>query len=131
MSGEPDLSGRWIGIFNYPTLLPPEQFDAELRDVGGILTGLTSEPNRLGTGTLHAIIDGRREGSSVTFTKRYDDFEQMPHEVLYAGTVDSSGDEIAGTWEIHAAWSGTFLMVREGKTAVEEEQEAGETLEVR
>jgi len=67
VSEEHNLSGRWIGIFNYPELLPPNNFEAVLRDVGGIITGLTKEqdddPN--GTGDiLHAVIDGHRGGTA-------------------------------------------------------------------
>ena len=46
MSGEADydLSGRWSGIFNYPSLFPPNTFEAAIRDSGGVITGLITLP---------------------------------------------------------------------------------------
>ena len=130
MSAKLDLGGRWIGIFNYPSRLPPEQFEAELRDTDGLITGVTSEPGLTGA-ILTAVIDGTRSGTAVTFTKRYDDYEEMPHQVLYTGTVAADGNEIEGRWEISPAWSGSFIMIREGRTQAEAEQAVGETVETR
>lgn len=126
MTGNLDLSGRWIGMFNYPTGLPPGRFDAELRDGGGPITGITTETSERTGGLLTAIVDGTRTGTAVVFTKRYDDFEEMPHIVQYSGSVDASGDEIDGQWKIPGSWSGTFLMVRESKSEVAEERAANE-----
>jgi hypothetical protein len=108
-----DLSGAWRGIFNYPRLLPPGQFEAELRDHVGMISGLTREPHYDGSGTLlHATIEGRREGASVNFRKTYDDFDDDYRTVRYEGQVDFAGDEIIGQWTVPGAWSGTFLMIR-------------------
>ena len=131
MSAKLDLSGRWIGIFNYPSRLPPEQFEAELRETGGRISGLTTEPSGRTGAILSAVIDGTRSGSAVTFTKRYDDYEEMPHQVLYSGTVAADGNEIEGRWEISSAWSGSFIMIREGGAEAEAEQTVGETIDAR
>ena len=116
MSG--DLGGEWIGIYNYPHSAPPTEFRASLRDHGGLVTGETTEPSPKGAGTLHAVIEGRREGDRLLFTKLYDDLSFSTDPVLYDGRIDPSGDEIEGTWTIPGIWSGTFLMVR-GAAAAE------------
>lgn len=115
MGPEHDLTGRWTGIYNYPEMLPPNSFEAVLRDVAGAITGLTTErdddPESAG-GVLHAVIEGRRFGGSVTFTKIYDELEPEPVVIFYDGEIDPGGDEIHGRWERPDLWSGTFLMVR-------------------
>jgi hypothetical protein len=127
--GDHDLTGRWTGIYNYPRLLPPNSFEATLRDVAGTITGLTSEqdddPHGRG-GLLHAIVEGRREGSSVTFTKIYDEMEPEPVVIFYGGTVAGDGNEIQGRWERMGMWSGTFLMVRNTGTEEKVSSEIGE-----
>jgi hypothetical protein len=116
------LSGRWTGIYNYPSLLPPNNFEANIRDVGGVITGIITQPREFFEGTgppHHAVIDGRREGSSVTFVKFYDDLERAtPH---YSGEIQGGGNEIAGQWTIPGDWSGTFIMGR--ASGAEEEAE--------
>ena len=136
MSGiaEPDLTGRWIGIFNYPELLPPNRFEATLRDIGGLITGLTSEkdddPDGPG-GTLHAMIEGRRKGSALSFTKMYDDLQRAPDVIFYSGTVQPDGNEIEGRWAILGDWSGTFLMIRTSKASEAAERKVAETIAIR
>lgn len=125
MSGETNLSGRWSGFYNMPDGGPPTPFEAELVDTGGLLSGETSEEGDtidcLGE-TLHAVLDGRRDGGQVTFTKRYDYLPRAHYAIAYAGVLASHGDEIEGRWTIPGAWSGSFLMVRHSgaKEAVEE-----------
>lgn len=129
--GDHNLTGRWTGIFNYPESLPPNSFEATLRDVGGAITGITSErdddPDGHGD-LLHAIIEGRRDGSSVTFTKIYDDMEPEPVVIFYSGTVQPGGEEIHGRWERVDMWSGTFLMVRNPGAEQEDAREISETV---
>lgn len=118
MSGEDaacDLSGNWTGLYNYPIELPPTMFEATIRDTDGLITGVTAEKGdmfeRPGE-TLHAMIEGFRDGSSVRFVKVYDELTDAADTVHYQGTVLPGGDEIDGKWEIPGDWSGTFLMVR-------------------
>jgi len=128
-----DLSGGWTGIFNYPAELPPNGFEAVLRDQGGSITGSVSETDDdpCGTGaTLHSSLEGRRHGCSVTFSKIYDDAERMPEPVFYSGTIQPDGNEISGRWEIAGQWSGTFLMVRDAGASETAEVEAGEQVPV-
>jgi hypothetical protein len=106
-----DLNGYWLGIYNYPDLSPPNRFEANLRDAGGALTGEKSEKDDLASGNnhqLHAIIEGRHDGKTVSFVKIYDDMDQMPDVVRYSGRIQSNEDEISGDW------SGTFIMIRNG-----------------
>jgi len=121
VSGAPhsptDLSGGWTGIFSYPRDLPATGFQAVLVDVGGVLTGHVVEPRHDGTGTVEALIDGRRDGARVRFAKSYDGSDGDYDLVRYEGDVDAEGLEITGRWEIPGVWAGTFIMVREGGAA--------------
>jgi hypothetical protein len=128
-----DLSGRWTGMFNYPGPYPPIAFEAELRDLGGSITGTVREPdeNPYGTGgTLESVVEGAHQGDTVTFTKMYNDADRMPEPVFYNGTIQAEGNEISGRWEIPGHWSGTFLMVRHPGAAEAAEEEAGEEVPV-
>ena len=124
-----DLSGDWIGFYNYDFPCPPTRFDATLRDSGGFITGLTTEtfegPDRLGT-ELQAVIEGQREGVILRFTKTYDDFELLPDSVAYEGTIQPGGDEIEGSWSIEGDGAGSFMMVRARKEAAAEERRVEE-----
>jgi hypothetical protein len=131
MSGsrEQDLSGRWSGIFNYPAQFPPNAFEAVLRDTGGLLTGIITQPREFfePEGPPHqAVIDGRRDGANVSWIKVYDDLSRpTPH---YSGTIQPGGDEIVGEWTIPGDWSGTFMMVRASGSEEAVEREVGETV---
>ena len=123
-----DLTGRWNGIYNYPALFPPNRFEAELRELGGSISGSISEPDDepSGTGgTLRAVVEGARRGDTVTFTKMYEDIDRMPDAIFYVGTIQADGNEVSGSWEIPGMWSGTFLMVRDGLTEAAVEQRRG------
>ena len=129
---EYDLSGQWSGIYNYPAHYPPNTFEATIRDSGGLITGLITQPGEFfePPGTVQqAVIDGRREGASLSFVKMYDDLRRpTPH---YHGIIQAGGDEIEGEWTIPGDWSGTFLMVRGGKAEEAEEREVGEEIAAR
>ena len=121
-----DLSGDWIGIYNYPALHAPVRFQAVIRDADGWISGTTSEEDeviRPGV-ILTATIDGKREAGTVTFAKVYDNAELVPDIIHYSGRIEPGGDEISGEWEIPGIWSGTFLMMREGGTEESVEREA-------
>ena len=114
MSGEEhDLSGQWSGIYNYPSLYPPNSFEATIRDSAGQITGVITQPGEFfePPGTVQqAVIEGSREGGTVSFVKIYDDLSRAtPH---YHGVIQAGGDEIEGEWTIPGDWSGTFLMIR-------------------
>jgi hypothetical protein len=115
-AAEHDLSGQWSGIYSYPSLYPPNMFEAVIRDNGGVITGETSQKGEFfePVGTVqHALIEGSRDGSTISFVKMYDDLTRAtPH---YRGTIQPGGDEIEGEWTIPGNWSGTFLMIRGAK----------------
>jgi hypothetical protein len=127
VSGGPDLSGVWRGIFSYPRSLPPAEFVATLVEHSGALSGETEEIDSGGR-RLTALIYGRRAGSSVSFVKTYDD--RHTHAVHYAGTLDPEAIEIAGTWRIAGSWSGAFVMVRPAGKAEEVERKAVESVDL-
>jgi len=121
------LTGLWKGVFSYPHSLPPNQFDADLRELGGMIAGETSELARTGQIT-HAMIEGERRGFEVGFTKRYDAFRRATTPIHYSGALSEDGAEISGTWTIPGNWSGTFLMVRAKPKAVAIERKIAETV---
>lgn len=126
-----NLTGMWKGIFNYPRSLPPNQFDAELREHRGVLTGETSEIGDVAPSkgqVLHAMIEGHRHGFGIEFIKRYDAIRRVTTPVHYSGTLSADGAEISGTWSIPGRWSGTFLMVRAKPEAALAERKAVETV---
>ena len=134
MSGEGDydLSGEWRGIYNYPSLYPPNSFEASIRDSGGVITGVIRQPGEFfePAGLVqHAVIEGSREGGTVRFVKMYDDLSRPTPQ--YSGRIQGGGDEIEGEWTIPGDWSGTFLMVRGGKAKAEEALEVGEEIVAR
>ena len=121
---EYDLSGHWTGIYSYPSLYPPNTFEAVIRDAGGLVTGVITQPREFmepAGPPQQAVIDGSRTGSTLRFIKIYDDLSRAtPH---YNGAIQPGGDEIEGEWTIPGDWSGTFLMIRGSK--------AGEAIERR
>jgi len=131
MSGEADydLTGQWSGIFNYPSLFPPNSFEAAIRDSGGLISGVITQPREVFEGpgpSRQAVIEGSREGSQLRFIKIYDDLDRpTPH---YQGIVQPGGDEIEGEWTIPGDWSGTFLMIRGSRADQAEERRVSETV---
>jgi hypothetical protein len=130
-AAEYDLTGRWSGIFSYPAQLPPNHFEAVIRDTGGLVTGVITQPREFFEGAgppQQAVIDGRREGDTLTFVKFYDDLGRAtPH---YRGRIHSGGDEVEGEWSIPGDWSGTFIMIRNSKEAAKEERRVGEEIRI-
>jgi len=129
-----DLTGVWEGTFSYPRLYEPTQFTAVLIDLGGSLSGTVHE---IATGksaagkTVEATIEGRRGGSSVSFTKVYEAAtpgHRAP--VHYAGALSPDGDRIEGCWRIVGNWSGRFLMTRSGDRGAQAEVETREAAPV-
>jgi hypothetical protein len=130
VTAEPDLSGKWTGVYNYPVPIPPVAFEAIIHDRAGRISGTTSEmagrPFKPAQ-KLDAVIDGLREGHEVRFLKMYDSGDQGFDTVQYSGSLDRDGDEIAGTWAI-AGMSGSFLMIRRSRTGEETALAAEEKL---
>lgn len=127
MSGETDLTGRWSGIYNYPALFPPNMFEADIRDQDGVIAGIITQQREFFEGpgpSRQAVIEGRRDGGTLSFVKYYDDPDRpTPH---YRGTIQPGGDEIEGEWTIPGDWSGTFLMIRASGSKASVERRASE-----
>lgn len=130
--GEYDLTGEWSGIYNYPRLYPPNNFEASIRDAGGIITGVIRQPGEVmepPSIVQHSVIEGCRNGSEVRWVKIYDDLTRAtPH---YRGTIQPGGDEIEGDWHIPGNWGGTFMMVRARRTKAKEERKVSENVDAR
>jgi hypothetical protein len=129
--GADNLSGRWHGFYSYPDPGPPIAFEADLHESAGSLTGTTTELSDYGEThgqILHAVLDGRRDGSSISFLKMYDGVSPDHDVVRYEGTLDAEENEIEGIWVVPGIWSGRFLMVRARGEAVAEEAKVEEKL---
>jgi hypothetical protein len=134
MSGgdEYDLTGDWTGIYSYPAYYPPNTFEASIRDAGGVITGVIHQPGEVIEPPgiqQHAVIEGQRKGSAVSWVKIYDDLNRAtPH---YHGTIQPGGDEIEGQWHIPGNWSGTFMMIRRRNEGAAEVREVSEEVGAR
>jgi hypothetical protein len=128
---EYDLSGQWSGIYNYPSLYPPNSFEATIVDAGGAISGIVTQPGEFWDPpglVRQAVIEGHRSGSRLSFIKIYDDLERpTPH---YHGVIQPGGDEIDGEWTIPGNWSGTFLMVRGPRNKASVERKVEEKIEL-
>jgi hypothetical protein len=68
--------------------------------------------------THNALLDGRRNGSVVSFTKTYDPPGFGYDTVIYEGTLNADATEIDGHWGIpRDRLSGKFLMIRSSASA--------------
>jgi len=130
--GEYDLTGEWTGIYSCPRYLPPNNFEASIRDSGGIISGVIRQPGEIIEPPgihQHAVIEGRRTGNVVRWVKIYDDLSRAtPH---YEGMIQPGGDEIEGEWRIPGDWSGTFMMMRRSSDEAGEARKVGEEIEAR
>ena len=115
MAGEPNLTGVWEGLFNWPIRRPPTPFTAVLIDTGGVLSGSVHEIAQGGAFDGHeltAMLSGARSGASVRFTKAYERGPARFAPVAYDGALNADATEIDGTWTIKGRMSGRFLMIR-------------------
>ena len=119
--GEPDLTGRWTGVYFYPNdgfhnandAYPPTPFTAELIDDAGVISGSTREPDLTGASfseDIRASLEGHRAAGELRFVKYPDSPRQDP--IHYTGVVAADGNSISGQWVIPGDWSGTFRMQR-------------------
>ncbi len=117
-----NLTGRWIGEYRYAgTGHPPVSFEARLDDRGGAFEGDVTED-----GGPPSFIRGLREGSSVTFSKRYANSGggRFIDRIIYSGGLNEDASRIDGTWTISrlAHAPGAFFMQRDTPDAVEQHQ---------
>ena len=126
-----DLSGAWSGAYFYSGYPESVSFVALLIDAGTQLSGsiheyegVISERRIL----LHATVDGRHNGSTVSFLKTYDGTGGWKHSVGYDGSVNGDASEIEGQWYVDGH-SGRFIMIRAGATEEAELRKAVEPVE--
>ncbi|MBM3608476.1 MAG: hypothetical protein FJX29_08495 [Alphaproteobacteria bacterium] len=113
--GGQNLTGVWNGQYDYAFGYEPVGFMATLIEAGAGFSGGVSEtaPSRTGEPLqLFAMIDGRREGFAVSFTKTYDGSGGWEHVVEYEGTLSADGNEIEGEWRVPGTMHGRFMMIR-------------------
>ena len=116
-----DLSGPWMGRYNYVTRAqPPVAFNAMLQDENGNISGETLEPNSISElqfDSLIAGVIGVREGTLVRFTKSYSDFDAP--KIDYEGRINSAFTRVDGTWRFPTdpAIHGTFVLIRDAVAA--------------
>jgi hypothetical protein len=125
-SGKENLTGVWHGLFTYPGFGEPGAFVATLLEAGPFLSGTTHEEGLFydgSTGTLFAMIDGEREGSTVYFDKTYDGTGGWNHLVRYQGELSNDRTEIEGRWTVPGEWSGRFLMIRSNSKSLAKARE--------
>lgn len=127
-----DLTGRWMGRYEYDRGGTPTAFEAELTEAAD-LSGEMWEPNgfRKDLGAeLSATLSGARTGDQVSFVKRYLGFEQGDHPI-YDGTANAALTRIEGRWRFthQPGWGGRFVMMRKAKAAATAEQTQTEPVE--
>lgn len=115
-----NLTGVWDGTY-VQQQVGTVTFLATLIEAGGALTGSVTEPCTIPgcpISTHNASIAGHRSGNAVLFIKRYEPPGHGYGTVSYEGSVNADATEIDGRWKLPGtAASGTFLMVRSGKSA--------------
>ncbi|KEO89024.1 hypothetical protein EH31_13335 [Erythrobacter longus] len=122
-----DLTGTWDGTFSYKEVRggPKTPFLATINETSGLFSGTVTEPHRIGSRTMQAIIHGSRQGHRVSFSK---DYEAVDHSyqstVQYRGTMSGDGQVISGVWNI-GSWSGVFEMTRSQGAVEAVEQKVG------
>ena len=126
--GGENLTGVWQGLYSY-SHGESVSFVATLIDSGGSFSGTIHEPSIFHGGTIYATLAGARQGSAVSFLKRYEKSAgpQYVASIQYEGALNSDATEIEGRWTIRPMeLSGKFLMIRSAGKAVEVEQEVSE-----
>ena len=111
-----DLSGFWGGRYSYRgNWRQPVDFDVEIAQTAGELSGVITEPNTFMPGGLNLLcadITGLVRGRTVSFVKTYRE-GSGGHSIRYHGTVLEDGTYIEGEWRGDASIQGTFSMRRD------------------
>jgi hypothetical protein len=115
-----NLTGIWQGLYSYPRAFKPVGFVATLIETESWVSGSIHEPHRLSGETLYSTLIGRREGSSISFVKTYEQSSAGGYtaDIGYQGLINADATEIEGRWTIRADWSGKFLMIRGAREAM-------------
>src|SRR5215475_2303792 len=123
-----NLTGVWQGLYS-SSHVESVSFVATLIDSGGSFSGTIHEPSIFHGGTIYATLAGARQGSAVSFLKRYEKSAgpQYVASVQYEGALNADATEIEGRWTIGAVvLSGKFLMIRSAGKTIEVEQKVSE-----
>jgi len=111
-----DVSGFWVGEYSYNAPgMPKVSFQADLEQLGAILSGISTEQNTFDPEAgqiLIAELFGKVSGNDVSFTKAYTNSALGKDKVRYAGFLSDDGTQIDGTWIIQGIWNGKFRMTR-------------------
>lgn len=123
----PNLSGRWLGRYEYPDGREPVPFEAVIAEDMDLLSGEIEEPNSFARGlgpVLTSSIEGSRDALSVEFRKRYHGFalQACPQ---YHGDANAELTRIEGKWLFAAepGFSGRFVMMRKPMAEAKLERE--------
>ena len=116
------ISGFWAGTYAYlESGVPSVNFDCELREAGGKISGQITESHGPGQ-MLVAAISGQLSGQNIQFIKSYrGGGASFIWDIAYSGQVSPKKDYISGTWRVGMR-TGTFEMhrdageIREAKT---------------
>ena len=123
------MTGFWTGEYAYDAVQGlVVEFHAELKQVGAILEGNTTEENTFADQAgkiLIAELFGKVSGQTVNFTKQYTNVSSGQEKVLYQGSITDDGSQIVGTWTMLSMWTGSFRMTR----AIEQKPKAKITAE--
>ena len=109
------LSGCWRGNYTYDDGQAVGSFRADCKEISGLLRGRTADdpsatdkPGRPHDG----VIEGRRDGRSVRFFKRYVSATKRYVPIEYVGELDENGERMEGRWSIQGGRAGGFAMTR-------------------
>ncbi len=126
-----DLTGRWTGSYAYSGSLDPVPFSIDLRDDGGLVSGVIEEDgtNFDLAGPIHSTCAGQHDGERLSITKIYDTHNMLLAPIDYEGRILDEGHEISGTWTIAIdLMSGPFVMTRPRQATQEEQAVASVTV---
>lgn len=118
MSAHNDMSGFWTGEYRYSSDPLTVRFSASLQESDGVLSGFILEPNTFilnDSDEAHAVIDGKRLGHGVIFTKLYTTpIDETQPPLLYQGSVNGDFTRVVGVWHFTARsqLTGSFTMSR-------------------
>lgn len=102
-AGTRPLTGRWTGLYHYPSYEMPVPFSVHFSQAGSAITGESIEPNtfiELDIEELPADWTGHCDGADVQLFKTYCDVEGADHTVIYNGKIEQGGDVILGRWSV-------------------------------
>lgn len=111
-----DVSGFWTGEYSYDAMTGVSvTFQAELSQLGAILSGNTTEQNTFDEQAgqiLVAELFGKVSGHNISFTKTYSNSPMGKDKVMYKGVVSTDGKMVSGSWNISHIWNGSFKMTK-------------------